>query len=155
MSGGMMHGVSTGSMIMAKTRISGKTMMGVETPMPPIRINARRPKSARPKADLLSHMMGVETPIPPVAMNARRPEGRPAAGFRTVGDNSPVEMGSNPLAPPCLGEALRRGTLVKFPSDNRLFPSTDRLSGLRCDQGRSMSVSEKTDVNQPQNGVRT
>ena len=29
-------------------------------------------------------MMGVETPIPPIAMNARRPEGRPAAGIITV-----------------------------------------------------------------------
>ena len=29
-------------------------------------------------------MMGVETPIPPVEMNARRPEGRPAADFMEV-----------------------------------------------------------------------
>ena len=28
--------------------------------------------------------MGVETPIPPIAMDARRPEGRPAAGIFTV-----------------------------------------------------------------------
>jgi hypothetical protein len=28
--------------------------------------------------------MGVENPVPPVAMNARRPEGRPAAGIVTV-----------------------------------------------------------------------
>ena len=27
---------------------------------------------------------GIETPIPPIAMNARRPEGRPAAGITTV-----------------------------------------------------------------------
>jgi len=29
-------------------------------------------------------IMGVETPMPPIAMNARRPEGRPAAGIITV-----------------------------------------------------------------------
>jgi hypothetical protein len=29
-------------------------------------------------------IMGVETPMPPVGMNARRPEGRPAAGIITV-----------------------------------------------------------------------
>jgi len=28
--------------------------------------------------------MGVETPMPPIAMNARRPEGRPAAGIIIV-----------------------------------------------------------------------
>ena len=28
--------------------------------------------------------MGVETPIPPIAMNAHLPEGRPAAGIITV-----------------------------------------------------------------------
>ena len=29
-------------------------------------------------------IMGVETPIPPIAMNAHLPEGRPAAGIITV-----------------------------------------------------------------------
>jgi hypothetical protein len=36
-------------------------------------------------------MMGVDTPIPPILMNARRPEGRPAAGFRTVNEIWEIE----------------------------------------------------------------
>jgi hypothetical protein len=34
--------------------------------------------------------MGVETPIPPIAMNARRPEGRPAAGIIMVEKKSSI-----------------------------------------------------------------
>ena len=91
-------------------------------------------------------LMGVETPIPPVMINARRPEGRPAAGFWEVEENSLMCVGSNRLAPPCLGEALRRGAIVKYWNINR-------LSGQRCEQNLTMSNS--LDMKQQQNGVRT
>jgi hypothetical protein len=113
--------------------------------------------------DSKKSLMGVETPIPPVMINARRPEGRPAAGFWEVKDNFFQRPGSNHLAPPCLGvrvvhpnreeeknasvffdRALRRGALVKF-------PRTDRLSGLRYEQSLSVSVSPER--KQQQNGV--
>ena len=49
--------------------------------------------------------MGVDPPIPPVVMKARRPEGCNCGGLETR------QWGLNRLAPPCLGEALMRGTL--------------------------------------------
>jgi hypothetical protein len=64
-------------------------------------------------------MMGVDTPIPPVAMKAAAPDGAPPRRIRTFRDNSLQRPGSNRLAPPCLGEALRRGALVKFRSTDR------------------------------------
>ena len=39
-------------------------------------------------SNLQELIMGVETPMPPVRMNARRPEGRPAAGIITVKKSS-------------------------------------------------------------------
>jgi hypothetical protein len=144
MSNGMMHGISaamkTGKRVCGK---AGKIMRfdNDET------LGARRPKPDYPMAALLSQMMGVDTPIPPVMIDARRPEGRPAAGFMTVEENSLIRPGSNHLAPPCLGEALRRGTLVKFPSVNR-------LSGRRYYPAQFMSVSQRTDMKQQQNGEK-
>ncbi len=64
-------------------------------------------------------MMGVDTPIPPVAMNAAAPDGAPPRRIRTVKNNFFLRPGSNHLAPPCLEEALRRGALVKFPRTDR------------------------------------
>jgi len=49
-------------------------------------------------------MMGVEPPIPPFLMNAAAPDGAPP---RRINDGM-----KNPRAPPCLGEALRRGALI-------------------------------------------
>jgi len=69
-----------------------------------------------------SHMMGVDTPIPPVAMNAAAPDGAPPRRIRTVRDNYPLRLGSNRNAPPCLGEALRRGALDGPQRNDRFSP---------------------------------
>ncbi len=60
--------------------------------------------------------MGVETPIPPVGMNAAAPGGAPPRRIRTVNrENSCFfRLRLNRHAPPCLGEALRRVTLAKY-----------------------------------------
>ena len=53
-------------------------------------------------------MMGVETPIPPNTINSAAPEGTPP---RRISDNK--ECPETYLAPPCLGEALRRVFLIQ------------------------------------------
>ena len=50
--------------------------------------------------------MGVEIPITPVTMSAAAPKGAP----RRIKDG----ITKNLFAPPCLGDALRRGTLTMF-----------------------------------------
>ena len=108
----------------------------------------------------VSQMMGVDTPIPPVAMNAAAPDGALPRRIRTVRDNSLLRLRSNRLAPPCPGvrvvyqnredeknaaffdSALRRGALVGFPGANRCSASA-----------RFMNVSPER--KQQQNGVIT
>ncbi len=47
--------------------------------------------------------MMVDGSLPLIAMNAAAPEGAPP---RRINDETPL------IAPPCLGEALRRGTIA-------------------------------------------
>jgi hypothetical protein len=54
--------------------------------------------------------MGVETPIPPIMMNSAAPGGAPPRRISNL-----IEyLYDTTLAPPCLGEALRRGTLTGY-----------------------------------------
>ena len=57
--------------------------------------------------------MGVDTPMPPFTMNAAAPfRGRPRGGSMTV-KNQKKWWKKNNVAPPCLGEALRRVPSIK------------------------------------------
>ena len=51
--------------------------------------------------------MGVETPMPPKMINAAAPDGTPPRRIKYLNKNA-----EKLLAPPHLGEALRRGTLI-------------------------------------------
>jgi hypothetical protein len=54
-------------------------------------------------------MMGVETPIPLVMINAAAPKGAP----RRIDDQTQKQKSARIfIAPPCLGEALRRGSIT-------------------------------------------
>ncbi len=86
-------------------------------------------------------MMGVETPMPMVAMDAASPDGAPPRRIRTAWDNFVQRLGSNRLAPPCLGKALRRGAFVGFPSSEHC-----------SNPARFMSISPER--KQQQNGAR-
>ncbi len=55
-------------------------------------------------------MMGVETPIPPARIDPAAPKGAPRRAKN--GKKKKIELGKNRFAPPCLGEALRRGSIV-------------------------------------------
>lgn len=91
---------------------------------------------------LPSHMMGVDTPIPPVAINAAAPDGAPPRRIRTVRDKYSLRLGSNRNAPPCPGvrvvqqnreeeknafaffdSALRRGALAGSQSNDQFSRS--------------------------------
>jgi hypothetical protein len=61
-------------------------------------------------ANRLDYLMGADAPIPPILIGAAAPDGAPPRRFSKIKCHNALYK--NHLAPPCLGEALRRGALI-------------------------------------------
>jgi hypothetical protein len=82
--------------------------------------------------------MGVDTPIPPIIIDPAAPDGAPPRRINTVDFSEiflPERLKENRTAPPCLEEALIRGTIV-------IFTFFCRFSWFGCERP-FMSVSTK------------